>query len=278
MVYDPYRFCPLLGLGLLVGSLFVGGLGLFWWWSTSHWLALLVSGGLVVAGSELLRASIHWKPMHQRRQIAAQGLLESELPVQPVPTSPEAVLAFPATLRHRRRWSRWIAAPGLLIVLMFVFFSGVVQVHDGALTGEGVLEAGLFALLAPVMVMRPELRQPAQVIQMTTEGLRVQQGSRVHRLRWEEACLFAIVGRGRSGTPARQYELASARARVTWIRLRPGGWWDRERPEAAWTTYDHQMETLLTSIAAVTELPLVDVRPGQRSHPTATGATPSPNG
>jgi hypothetical protein len=76
--------------------------------------------------------------------------------------------------------------------------------------------------------------------------------------------LFAIRGRGKQGTPATRYELATERWAVEWRRLRHVRWYSFEQPEFPFDEYDRQMEALLSLLAAKTGLPLYDLRDSRR--------------
>ena len=78
---------------------------------------------------------------------------------------------------------------------------------------------------------------------------------------WSEARLFAIRGADKLGSPALEYELASATKVLTWRHLRHSRrWWSFYKPPLSFEEYEQQMAHLLEFIAAKTNLPLYDVR------------------
>lgn len=244
-----------LGVGYGVLAWGVGGL-------TSP-LALLAPALFIVCGLLILLVSQRFRLLEPRRQPAARagaiGEHTSGL-TNPQPVPDASALPLPWTIRLKPRWQ------GVLLVITALWLAQV------GLFGAAALGWGLNGLVPWLVLLGFTLFTGlvglllvvggAHRLVASEEGLRVLVGpTHSPLLRWEEARLFAIpTGRSKAGPPI-QYELSSPASILRWPWVRRGSLsWLNHTPELAWADYDHQMEALLSVIAARTGLPLHDLR------------------
>lgn len=202
--------------------------------------------------------------LDQRRQRAASGdqsLLASE---QITPN--QAELSLPTTLRMRPRWlsisiitALFMAFLLLVLCISFLVTQGVTGIFNGQRFPLFVLiSLPVIILPIPAMLFAFFLRSKRR-IEITVDGLRVNDGGAVHYVPWNEARLFAIY-MGKKDTPPTYYELSSAKDIVRWGWSRKFSKFSAEMPFIPVDEYNRQMQALLSLIVAKADLPLYDLR------------------
>jgi hypothetical protein len=216
---------------------------------------------LAIVNSERER---RWKPMNERRQMAAWGFAAHVPLAQPHPLPNVGALPVPFTITLKPAWPKFLLALGILcladlfvLASLFPLLGRAEALFSHPVLGSFVL---FFTLVFCVMIflwLRP------QKIIVTQEGLTVRHATgwlyKTNGIYWRDARLFAIRG-NKPGTPATRYELSGPYSVVQWQRLRHPRWWSLHRPAIPFAEYDAQMEALIALISGVTGLPLYDVR------------------
>lgn len=224
-------------------------------WLATYW------AGLAIISYERER---RWKPINERRQMAAAWGFASHIPLaQPHPLPNVGAMPVPFTITLRPAWPKFLLGLGFLCLAeLFIYgcFLPVAYGHGNPFSNPILGPAMLFFTLVFCILIFLWLR-PQQII-VTQEGLIVRHATGwLHGtdwIYWRDARLFAIRDTN-PGMPATRYELSCSYAVVKWTRAR-GGLWSLHRPAIPFAEYDAQMEALVALISGVTGLPLYDVR------------------
>lgn len=189
-------------------------------------------------------------------------------PALPRDTEPNS-FQVPTTIQLRPRWSRLWAL--LLVTVLTVEGAGISIALETERAGQSVRDAVMLVSPAILLILVPGwaflLAESArQRIEVSERGLTVIAGGNKKTLAWTDALIFAVTPPGHRGDAPVCYELAGANTYVRWMRyqnrmpyLPPLAC--AMRPKATFEEYDRQMEALLLHIAAMTDLPLYDLRP-----------------
>jgi hypothetical protein len=224
-------------------------------------LSILYSCSLLLA---FLRQRRTTGKLDQRRQRAASG--DQSLLASEQMTPHQAELSLPATLKLRPQLlGALFVTVALMVLYLLVIFIAlfIIQGITGAIFRQHFLFFLVFfltALFIPILAMSfVFFLRSKRSIKVTANGLRVNDGSGVHYVPWNEARLFAIY-MGKKNIPPTYYELSSAKDIVRW------GWthkftnFSTEVPTVPVDEYHRQMQALLSLITAKTGLPLYDLR------------------
>lgn len=250
---------------ICLGTFILGIIGLLG--SASH----SIMGILFILYSCFLLLAFLWKrrttgKLDQRRQRAASG--DQSLLASEQITLSESAFPLPLRIKMHLHW------PGVLIIiaiymaliLLVLYISFLTTIASGATAAFGSQQFLLFLVISLPVIILPIPVVPfifflrsKRSIEVTADGLKVNDVSAVHYVPWNEARLFAIY-MGKKDTPPTYYELSSAKDIVRW------GWthkftnFSTEVPTVPVDEYHRQMQALLSLIAAKTRLPLYDLR------------------
>ena len=194
-----------------------------------------------------------WKPMNERRQMAAYWGFAAHVPLaQPQPLPNVAALPLPFIITLKPNWPKFLLGLGFLVgaaLLSLAIIFPLIEEH-------GILDMEPFALVFTLFMLLgvsiPTLLwlRP-QRIAVTQEGLLVRHlTGGIHGtdwIRWNDARLIAIRD-GKPGSPATRYELSSPYAVVQWTRAQPHRW-SLHRPAIAYAEYNAQMDALIALIS-----------------------------
>ena len=210
-----------------------------------------------------------WRKQNKRRQQAANGdqnLIAEQQPAQ------ETSLTLPLIITQRtaKGWTIVLIVAFILLVVPFVGIA-VGFASNGT---DLLLIFILLVLVAGVLTFffaAPVIRG-YQTLMVDERGISVRVGlGRIHRIRWDEARLFAVSAFYKSGyiinTEMRRlpefYEVSSANDVVRWRWIRSWSFIAVE-PTLLVAEYDRQMQALFSLIVAKTGLTLYDVRPREQ--------------
>lgn len=217
-----------------------------------------------------------WKRHEQCRQLAAQGNGEQITLATVQPTLDTSAVPLPIILQVQNRFSPILYIFVMLLILMFsvfmpsgefILFPTWLNLSIGPVSITLLLLIVFipleFLLLFGIINSVLAIRHDSQQLQFTEAGFLRRTRKKVTIVPWEEVRLFAIVPLSpdlrKTSSPFTAYELSSANEVLRWstskhkalfvgqTTLRP-----RERHQ--------QMQTLLSVIAAKTNLPLYDLR------------------
>jgi len=221
--------------------------------------AVVGTGWIVIAQERF------WHKQDQRRQQAARGEQSLIASFQPAPDA--TTISLPTTIIQRtaKNWTIYLTIAVFLLLALFAFLIYLLLLQSTS--SDKLLVLFMFVLITSLFanyVVAPVVRG-YQRLTVDESGISVRVGfGRVHRIRWEDARLFAASTGYRSSSYIKQfptfYELSNANEVVRWHWIRTPRFVAIE-PTLPIGEYDRQMKAVLSLVVAKTKLTLYDVRP-----------------
>jgi hypothetical protein len=185
------------------------------------------------------------------------------------PVADATALSLPVTIRLRPRWFMVVSLDVLVLLAIGLFGLAYILVYGptSLRAATMVVWLGLVAILSFVSIpfLRASQRMDTHGVTVSDEGMTMHLPNmppQTYAIKWDEARLFAIVGRKRRPGAAVYMLAAPGRGKsVKWVRVcRPPRWFSIREPTVPFAEYDRQMQALLSLIVARTGLPLRDLR------------------
>ncbi len=241
-----------------------------------YWFYLLGMLSIFVLQFPSKKERYAWKQQEQRRQLAAQGKRDQVTLATAQLVRDTLAVPLPIILHAKNRFSAISFIFVMLLVLLismlvlgaeFILFSAKLELSispvGAALLFLIVLIPLEFLLLFGIVNSVLAVLHDSQQLQFTEAGFCRCTRKKVVIVPWEEARLFAIVPLSpdmrKTSSPFTAYELSSTNEVLRWSTSKHTVLFVGQATLSP-REYRQQMQTLLSVIAAKTNLPLYDLR------------------